>query len=102
MKILDLINKVHARENLSYEESQYCMREIMSGNILPSQFGALMSAMALKEETATELAGMASIMREYSLKIKSKENSIDVCGTGGSGLKWFNISTASALSLIHI
>ena len=76
-KILDLINKVHARENLSYEESQYCMREIMSGNILPSQFGALMSAMALKEETPTELAGMASIMREYSLKIKSKENSND-------------------------
>ena len=97
MNIFDLINKVYSRENLSYEESQYCMREIMSGNILPSQFGALMSALAMKEETSTELAGMASIMREYSLKIKSKENSIDVCGTGGSGLKWLNISTASAI-----
>ena len=40
MNIFDLINKVYSRENLSYEESQYCMREIMSGNILPSQFGA--------------------------------------------------------------
>ncbi|MQG12359.1 MAG: anthranilate phosphoribosyltransferase, partial [SAR202 cluster bacterium] len=69
MNIFDLINKVYSRENLSYEESQYCMREIMSGNILPSQFGALMSALAMKEETSTELAGMASIMREYSLKI---------------------------------
>ena len=97
MNIIDLIKKVSSNKNLTFEESKFCMKEIMSGKILASQFGALMSSMAIKGETSEEIAGMASIMREFSVKIKSKPNAIDVCGTGGSGLKWFNISTASAI-----
>ena len=97
MNVIDLIKKVSSNKNLTFEESKFCMKEIMSGKILASQFGALMSSMAIKGETSEEIAGMASIMREFSLKIKPKPNAIDVCGTGGSGLKWFNISTASAI-----
>ena len=97
MNVIDLIKKVSSNKNLTFEESKFCMKEIMSGKILPSQFGALMSSMAIKGETSEEIAGMASIMREFSVKIKPKTNAIDVCGTGGSGLKWFNISTASAI-----
>ena len=87
MNIIDLIKKVSSNKNLTFEESKFCMKEIMSGKILASQFGALMSSMAIKGETSEEIAGMASIMREFSVKIKSKPNAIDVCGTGGSGLK---------------
>ena len=97
MNVIDLIKKVSSNKNLTFEESKFCMKEIMSGKILASQFGALMSSMAIKGETSEEIAGMASIMREFSVKIKPKTNAIDVCGTGGSGLKWFNISTASAI-----
>ena len=97
MNVIDLIKKVSSNKNLTFEESKFCMKEIMSGKILASQFGALMSSMAIKGETSEEIAGMASIMREFSVKIKPKPNAIDVCGTGGSGLKWFNISTASAI-----
>ena len=97
MNVIDLIKKVSSNKNLTFEESKFCMKEIMSGKILASQFGALMSSMSIKGETSEEIAGMASIMREFSVKIKPKPNAIDVCGTGGSGLKWFNISTASAI-----
>jgi len=96
MNILDIIRKVSSKENLTFEESSFCMNEIMTGKVLPSQFGVIMGSLAIKGETSEEIAGMASVMREFSLKIKGKDNAIDVCGTGGSGLKWFNISTASA------
>jgi len=97
MNILDIIKKVSSKENLTFEESCFCMNEIMTGKVLPSQFGVIMASLAIKGETSEEIAGMASVMREFSLKIKGKDNAIDVCGTGGSGLKWFNISTASAI-----
>ena len=97
MNILEIIKRVSSKEDLDFKESAFCMNEIMSGKLLPSQFGAIMVSLAIKGETAEEIAGMASVMRDFSVKIKGKENAIDVCGTGGSGLKWFNISTASAI-----
>ncbi len=97
MNILEIIKRVSSKEDLNFKESAFCMNEIMSGKLLPSQFGAIMVSLAIKGETAEEIAGMASVMRDFSVKIKGKENAIDVCGTGGSGLKWFNISTASAI-----
>tara|TARA_B100001250_G_scaffold164883_1_gene141852 strand:- start:25605 stop:26624 length:1020 start_codon:yes stop_codon:yes gene_type:complete len=97
MNILEIIKRISSKEDLNFKESAFCMNEIMSGKLLPSQFGAIMASLAIKGETAEEIAGMASVMRDFSVKIKGKENAIDVCGTGGSGLKWFNISTASAI-----
>ena len=97
MNILEIIKRVSSKEDLNFKESAFCMNEIMSGKLLPSQFVAIMVSLAIKGETAEEIAGMASVMRDFSVKIKGKENAIDVCGTGGSGLKWFNISTASAI-----
>ncbi len=97
MNIQHIINKVSSRIDLNFEESKFCMNEIMSGKLLPSQFGVIMASLSIKGETAEEIAGMAAVMREFSIKIKGKENAIDLCGTGGSGLKWFNISTASAI-----
>jgi anthranilate phosphoribosyltransferase len=102
MNIINLLKKISSGKNLTFEEAAFCMNQIMSGKMLPSQFGALMVALANKGESAQEIAGMASEMRAFSLKIKPKENAIDVCGTGGSGLKWFNISTASSILLASL
>lgn len=97
MNIIDIIKKLSTKEDLSFEESAFCMNEIMLGNLLPAQFGAIMASLSIKTETSEEIAGMASVMRDYSIKIDGKDEAIDVCGTGGSGLMWFNISTASAI-----
>lgn len=102
MNILDLLKKISSGKNLTFEEAAFCMNQIMSGKMLPSQFGALMVALANKVESAQEIAGMASEMRKFSIKINPKENAIDVCGTGGSGLRWFNISTASSILLASL
>ncbi len=82
--------------DLEQDQAADAMREIMSGEATPAQFGAFMTAMRMKGETPAEIAGMATIMREVSLHIDTDIEMIDTCGTGGSGLDWFNISTASA------
>ena len=54
----------------------------------------------LKGETANEVAGLATSMREHSLKVSVSEKIIlDTCGTGGDNSNTFNISTASGLIL---
>ena len=82
--------------DLSQEDAADAMRSIMSGDATPAQFGAYVTALRMKGETPHEIAGMARVMREVSLHIDTETDLVDTCGTGGSGLNWFNISTASA------
>ena len=95
-KILEAINLASNREDLDFELAKLSMNEIMSGEVTPAQFGAFIMAMKMKGETPIEIAGLATAMREKSLKIDLDEPLLDTCGTGGDGLKTFNISTAVA------
>lgn len=54
-------------------------------------------ALSAKGETAQELAGLATVMRSHAVEVDVPEGIyIDNCGTGGDGLKTFNISTTAA------
>lgn len=73
------------------------MRAVMSGAATPAQIGALLTALRIKGETVDELTGAASVMRELSTRVDVPvEGLVDTCGTGGTGKKLFNVSTASA------
>jgi anthranilate phosphoribosyltransferase len=96
MNIQQAIQAAVDSVDLSREDAADAMREIMSGEATPAQFGAFVTALRMKGETPYEIAGMASVMREVSLHIDTEADMVDTCGTGGSGLNWFNISTASA------
>ncbi|MGI8423167.1 MAG: anthranilate phosphoribosyltransferase, partial [Chloroflexota bacterium] len=61
-----------------------------------AQFGAFVSALRLKGETAEEIAGMAQVMRAKSLRVPTELPVVDTCGTGGDGSGTFNVSTAAA------
>lgn len=82
--------------DLSQEEAADVMRQIMSGDATPAQFGAFVTALRMKGETPEEIAGMAQAMREVSLHVETDLPVIDTCGTGGDNKGWFNISTAAA------
>jgi len=57
----------------------------------------MMAALATKGETVEELAGAARAMRKKAHRIQSAAMPVvDTCGTGGDGLKTFNISTTTA------
>ena len=98
MQIQTALAKIVESKNLSREESAQVFNLIVTGETTDAQIGAFLAAMRVKGETAEELAGAAETMRSLSSKVPltSSEKLVDTCGTGGSGLKLFNISTAAA------
>jgi anthranilate phosphoribosyltransferase len=84
-------------ENLSFAESADFFTALTDENVHQTQIAGALVALAAKGETFEELAGMARVMRENSVKIVSRQkNFIDTAGTGSSSLKTFNVSTAAA------
>jgi len=96
--IQDAIRKVVAGESLTREEAALAMTEIMEGKCAEAQIAALLVALRMKGETAEEIAGFASVMREKALHVAAPEDCIDTCGTGGDSSGTFNISTAAAIA----
>ena len=97
MDIPSALQQVVDGQNLSQDQAAQIFHHIMSGAATPAQIGALLAALRAKGETAEEIAGAALTMRELSTKVEvDLPHLVDTCGTGGSGLKLFNISTAAA------
>jgi len=96
--IINGLKKITNRENLTIQEAENVMREIMSGKVNDSQLGALLTALRMKGESIDEIIGFARIMREFSERITPNVQGdlLDTCGTGGDKIKTFNISTLSA------
>ena len=92
----DLIQKLIDGKNLTFEESKIAMNHIMEGTSTEAQFGAFVTSLRIKGETVDEVAGMASVMRDKSLKVNVDGVLLDTCGTGGDGKNTFNISTGAA------
>ncbi len=94
-----LINNISKRKNLSFEESKIIFLEIMSGKVSENLIFKFLTELASKGETSDEIAGGVFVLREKALKVKTDEEIIDTCGTGGDGKNTLNISTASSLLL---
>ena len=96
--ISDLISKLQQKIDLTYDEMNTIMIEILSGKTDDKQNIDFLSNLVDKGETDDELLGMLDKMQEFSLKINSKNQGtiIDMCGTGGDKLQTFNISTTAS------
>ena len=94
-----IINSLINQQDLSFKDMQSSMHKIMCGEISPIQISGFMVALQSKGPTIDEIAAAAGVMREASNKvnIKSKQNLIDTCGTGGDSLQTFNVSTLAAI-----
>jgi len=92
------IEALYAREDLSSENMLGLMRDIMSGAVPQLQIAGFLTALQVKRPTVDEVHAAAMVMREFSLKVPATqtETLVDTCGTGGDGVKTFNISTAAA------
>lgn len=92
------IGKLIAGEDLSREEARSVMDEIMEGRATQAQIGSILTALRIKGETIDEITGFAESMRSKSNRLRTEQyRLLDTCGTGGSGIHKFNISTASAI-----
>jgi len=95
------IRKLEAGTDLSRQEAEAAMEEILSGRASEEAIVALLAALRAKGETVSELVGFARAMRRHVTPIfpdgaRPDELLVDTCGTGGDSSGTFNISTAAA------
>lgn len=93
----ELLAKVSAKENLTYDEAKGAISEIMSGECSPVLISSFLTALAAKGETEEEIAGCADGMRSMALILDSGCETLDIVGTGGDRSNSFNISTSASL-----
>lgn len=93
----ELLNKLIARQDLAQPEAAALLEAILAEDATDARIAAALIALAGKGETEEELAGFAQTMRARCARVTSRHQLyVDTCGTGGSGAKTFNVSTAVA------
>ncbi|QPD02962.1 MAG: Anthranilate phosphoribosyltransferase [Candidatus Nitrospira kreftii] len=95
--IKDALAKLADRTDLTAQEAETVMLEIMDGAATSAQVAAYLMGLRQKEETVAEVVGSVNAMRSRATKIRIGSSVVvDTCGTGGDGANTFNISTAAA------
>ena len=93
-----VLKRIIAGESLTRDETHELFNQLMDGELSEPQVAGLLVALAAKGETVDEITGAAQAMRDHMVRIDTDgADVIDTCGTGGTGLKTFNISTAAAI-----
>ena len=125
--ILDALHRIaNHGQSMARAEAREVMAEVLTGNCTDAQIAALLVALRMKGETVEEIVGFAEAIRAAATPLPiasagagafasstlglsgtgrdalSESSLVDTSGTGGDACGTFNISTATALSLIHI
>lgn len=102
MLIQALTAEVRLKRELTTDEVEKVVAELLAESVSAEVKADFLIALAVRGETATELAAFVRALRSHSLTIPAPERfagreMLDVCGTGGDRLGTFNISTTVAL-----
>ncbi len=92
----DLIAKAANAESLDISEAEQAFEVMMSGTATNAQIAGLLMAMRVRGETVAEITGAAKTMRAKATPVQAPSGSIDMAGTGGTGLDTYNISTCAS------
>jgi anthranilate phosphoribosyltransferase len=94
--LTEAIDRLAAGEDLSAEDAERVLRELMEGHSSEAQAAAFLIALRTKGETVAEVAGLARAMRELAVGVDvDGARLLDTAGTGG-GRATFNVSTTAA------
>jgi anthranilate phosphoribosyltransferase len=94
----ELLRCVLGGGELTREQTRWAFGQIMDGLWGEAQIAGLLVALAGRGESVDEITGAAEAMREHVVRIDTGgADVLDTCGTGGTGLATFNISTAVAM-----
>src|SRR3989442_7846990 len=107
--ITEALRQLVERRDLTRIEAAAAMEAIMSGAATNAQIAAFLTALRMKGETVEELIGLAQVMRQKVVRIRTRadevagltgtdrEMLIDTCGTGGGATGTLHLSTAAAV-----
>ena len=86
-------------EAIAEPQAAELMHAMTSGDMDPALVGAFLAALRSKGETAEEIRGFATAMRELAVhpRIPDGIPAVDTVGTGGDGSGSLNLSTGAGL-----
>ncbi|GAA5126283.1 anthranilate phosphoribosyltransferase [Alloalcanivorax gelatiniphagus] len=98
MNIREALASAVEHIDLTTDQMQDVMREIMTGGATDAQIGGFLVALRMKSESLDEITGAAMVMRELvtPVVVENRRHLVDIVGTGGDGANLFNVSSASA------
>ena len=95
-----LLDRLLSGVPMDAREAERIMDSVLEGSLGPERLAGLIVALRAKGPVVDELVGFARAMRRHAHTIQAPDGPVlDNCGTGGSPLKTFNISTAAAFVL---
>lgn len=93
----EVLSALVAREDLSADQAEWAMGEVLSGEATPVQIAGFAVALRAKGETVEELEGLVGAMYAAANRLELPGRWLDVVGTGGDRSFSVNISTMSAI-----
>lgn len=93
----DVLGRLLRREDLPGDLAEAAMEAIMAGDATTGQIASFVTALRMKGETDTEIAGLVRTMRAFARTVEVDGVLVDTCGTGGDRAGTFNVSTVAAL-----
>lgn len=93
----DALQRTIEHREIFFDEMVELMRQVMRGEVSPAMTAAILTGLRVKKETIDEIAGAATVLREFArqVDVADRTHLVDIVGTGGDGAHTFNISTAS-------
>jgi anthranilate phosphoribosyltransferase len=94
----ELLTHLLERKVLSSAAIRSMMDDLVDPNLPDSYKAALLTALAAKGETSSELVGFARELRRRAVPFDppGRSRALDLCGSGGAPHPSFNVSTVSA------
>ncbi len=95
--IVEATRKVVEKINLTADEAEQVMDEIMSGEAEQINMASFLTALRMKGETVEEITAFAKGMRKHGTKVPVQGDVLEIVGTGGDGANSINISTIASI-----
>jgi len=99
MSLAPYVHQVASGADLDPAQAHAAMLLLLEGGVPDALVAAFLTALRMKGETASELAGFARAMRQRMVPVDAGADVMDIVGTGGDGAGTFNISTIAAMVL---
>ena len=95
--IVEATKKLVENVDLTAEEAEQVMDEIMSGDAEQINMAAFLTALRMKGETVEEITAFAKGMRKHGTKVPVSGDVLEIVGTGGDNANSINISTTAGI-----
>jgi anthranilate phosphoribosyltransferase len=77
---------------------QVAFEAIFRGESDPALTAAFLTSLAMRGESASDIAAGAAVMRAHVRRVAAPPGAIDTCGTGG--LPWISLNTSTAAAFV--